>query len=515
MAEGESVIHLEQDLKRILGIKSNIATPVSTESKICNGPDLGTPGEATNTTTSKQSQKQHKRRGNRKHAEDFNSHNEASSSSAKTEDVEKRTENAMANKAVHNQVKEKKSVANKMSPKQQVNLDETDRQPASDHPHYFKFDGYKKPKPASQLGTKVYSRNGPSNNGEIPQNWRQPARESTSKLKNPAAEQEKKTAILLENGAAASVKDSSHEGTAKAKTRVRNRVKKDTQKKEPGETPVPSSSVVVPKNLLESDDAKAGPSNGDMKESFVLSKEENKIAQPVLQKGENHQEQTQVLTASQVEEEEVVRITIPPQPPQQKRQRNVKKETNTEKSDPEKKEGDDDDDSSSNSSSSTEEEKTPRPEREILPLVFNIRKTELESFRRRGVLTLKHISPKFPRAIFHCRLCSFHISSIPEVYRHMKDDRHVRLQNQERSKQTAALMPLPTPEIMEGVGQFILNIYHCSGLTKEALEIRYATIGILKSMIEIAFPGFSIRPYGSFFTGVFTHQICFLKSIAN
>jgi hypothetical protein len=69
------------------------------------------------------------------------------------------------------------------------------------------------------------------------------------------------------------------------------------------------------------------------------------------------------------------------------------------------------------------------------------------------------------------------------------------------SRQTASLMPSPPPEIVEVIGQFIQDIFHCSGLTKEDLEIRRVAAENLRKMIEIAFPGYSIRPYGSVVTG--------------
>jgi DNA polymerase sigma len=74
------------------------------------------------------------------------------------------------------------------------------------------------------------------------------------------------------------------------------------------------------------------------------------------------------------------------------------------------------------------------------------------------------------------------------------------------SRQTASLMPSPPPEIVEVVGQFIQDIFHCSGLTKEDLEIRRAATENLRKMIEMAFPGYSIRPYGSVVTGTFTRK---------
>ena len=128
-------------------------------------------------------------------------------------------------------------------------------------------------------------------------------------------------------------------------------------------------------------------------------------------------------------------------------------------------------------------------------------KKDLDRYRRSGVLPLKHLNEKFPRAFFHCRLCSFHISSIPEVERHFKDARHLRLQAVEQRKQTAALMPMPSKEIIEAIGELVQNVYECSFISEPELEIRLAALGALQKGIEEAFPCFAVRLYGSTFTG--------------
>jgi len=214
--------------------------------------------------------------------------------------------------------------------------------------------------------------------------------------------------------------------------------------------------------------------------------------------------------------EEWVRvIVLPPKKPSPTAEKKVMQSnlTDSEKAEALADESDSDDSSGSSTSSSEEEEKKEKPaqasnqqqqqQQQInqQPLVLNIRKKELDSFRQRGVMPLKHISPKFTRAIFHCRLCSFHISSVPEVYRHVKDDRHVRLQAQEQSRQTAILMPLPPADIMDLVGNLIQDVFVYSRLMPEELELRRTCTEILRQLVEISFPGITIRPYGSCFTG--------------
>jgi len=214
--------------------------------------------------------------------------------------------------------------------------------------------------------------------------------------------------------------------------------------------------------------------------------------------------------------EEWVRvIVLPPKKPSPTAEKKLMPRSESEKAEAAAEGSDSDDSSDSSASSSQEEEQKEKPvqasnqqqpqlqqqQTNQQPLVLNIRKKELDSFRQRGVMPLRHISPKFTRAIFHCRLCSFHISSVPEVYRHIKDDRHVRLQTQEQSRQTAILMPLPPADIMDVVGNLIQDVFVYSRLMPEELELRRTCTEILRQLVEVSFPGITIRPYGSCLTG--------------
>lgn len=202
-------------------------------------------------------------------------------------------------------------------------------------------------------------------------------------------------------------------------------------------------------------------------------------------------------------------IVLPPKKPSPVAEKKIKPRSDSEKAEAEDDDSESDSNCSSSTSSNKEEEKKEKPPQtnnqqqqiDQQPLVLNIRKKELDSFRQRGVLPLRHISPKFTRAIFHCRLCSFHISSVPEVYRHMKDERHSRLQAQEQSRQTAILMPLPPPDIMDLVGNLIQDVSLYSRLMPNELEVRRTCTDILRQLVEVSFPGITIRPYGSCFTG--------------
>ncbi|XP_057368026.1 terminal uridylyltransferase 4-like [Daphnia carinata] len=520
MAESTSVALLEQDLKKYLGITPSANIPTSSQSaqnapyqrnqKIISQPEkldtLATKtakvsrGRNSESTPDKRPQKP--LANQRKEV----SHRETSSS---TKPVAKsvKGENASAKLKDDCAQEKKNNVAQKHPSIQQIPNESTSIA------GFIRDRRWHADDQTTKKNAKAFSRNGE----EIPENWRQPPkkisqvpRKGTPKGSNSSAEEpnSSKHASISELAMANNVSALS-EGTtksgmkgdqrqkrvvAKAKSIEKLRAKKEGLKTERNEL---TSRLIleykeVPKHLSESNyPAGIVPSCPPIGPATQSNGKKNG-ARPVSKDAENHRDELPQMTNQ--DGEEIVRIVVLPTPPQQTRKKGTKHEKQEA---PGKAE---DDGSSSSSSSSSEEEKTPRPSAVQQPLIFNIRRPELELFRRKGVLPLKHISPKFPRAIFHCRLCSFHISSIPEVYRHMKDDRHVRLQNQERSRQTASLMPFPTPEIADVIGQFVENIYQCSGLTAEDLKIRRTATEILKNMIETAFPGFTIRPYGSVVT---------------
>ncbi|KAK4026185.1 hypothetical protein OUZ56_015202 [Daphnia magna] len=494
MAESTSVAHLEQDLKKLLGITSSANVPTPSQSaqnsacrrnrKVVSQPEKSDTSATKITKVSRgKNNESTPDKGHQKPLANQRKEVSHSETSSSTKPVEKsvKGENASANLKDDSAQEKKNNVAQKHPSRQQIPNESTS------------ISGFMRDRRWHQddQTTKKDERVLSSNGEEIPQNWRQPpkkisqvSRKVTPKESNSSAGEQNssKRANLSEATVADNVNDVS-EGTtksgmkddrrqkgagAKARTTEKFRVKKDALKKE---RIVPSCPPI---------------------DSAALSNGEKNGAGPVSKDAETHRDELPQMTNQ--DGEEVVRIVVLPTPPQQQRKKGVKREKQEAPGKAEK------DRSSSSSSSSSEEEKRPRPNTVQQPLIFNIHRPELEIFRRRGVLPLKHISPKFPRAIFHCRLCSFHISTIPEVYRHTKDDRHVRLQKQEMNRQTASLMPLPTPEIADVIEQFVENIYHCSGLTKGDLKIRKSATEILKNMIEMAFPGFTIRPYGSIIT---------------
>lgn len=540
MAEAVNVARLEQDLKRILGITTDANIPIPSQSaqnsqhprgqkipahhkelhtsatktsKVSKGKNCEpTPDQDLRDSRPVNLQKgpQKPRAHQRKEA----SHVEASSSKHIEKSV--KGEQASANSKDGSIHEKKNNVAQRNLPRQQIPDEPTPISGFIRDRRWHPEDQRSQPTPKKDA--RVFNRNVASNGEEIPQNWRQPTnkksqvpRDATRKPSNSPAEERNSTKrpSLSELAVANNEKDPSQSTTesgmkngrhekgkgAKAKA-VEKYVKRAAVKKERDEL---TSRLIleykeVPKHLLESNyPVGIVPSNPPVIPA-ALSKGEKDVRRPAPKDAQTHRDEIPPMTDQ--DGEEMVRIMVLPPPPQQKRKKEAKREN---KEAPEKQE---DDGSSSSSSSSCEAEKAPRASAVQQPLIFNIRRTELEIFRRMSVLPLKHISPKFPRAIFHCRLCSFHVSSIPEVYRHKKDDRHVRLQKQEMSKQTASLMPLPPPEIADVIGQFIENIYQCSGLTQEDLTIRRTATETLRNMIETAFPGFTIRPYGSGVTGL-------------
>ena len=523
MAEGDdSVAHLEQGLKRIWGPTKNANRPKSSE-LTQKGPDtvqqgilnqyVGVDGSVANgpkVSLGKNQESTPKRRQNPRVR--HNKRSEAPSSSTTTEDTGKVKVNASETRKNDGGQEKNNHAINTNHSKQQSLPNQLTTFPGFIRDRRWHPDD-EKTKTSSKRGTKGYNRT--ASNEEIPQNWRQnapkmiqaPRKTITQVLCQDNGTVVEESSLSLSEIVPHNVKDPapvvnsfqhSRKGEgAKARSKEKIRLVRETSKKERVDlAQLASEYDEVPKHLQELNyPTGIVPLTPPIvsQRPAVLPEEKKNVTQAV----EARHDDIRIPHVAVPDEEEMVQIVVLPTLAQQKRRKPAK---NEKKDEPKKT----DDDSSSSSSSSSEEEPKPRRNEIQQPLLFNIRKNELNQFRKSGVLPLKHISPKFPRAVFHCRLCSFHISSIPEVYRHTRDERHVRLQKQETSRQTASLMPSPPPEIVEVIGQFIQDIFHCSGLTKEDLEIRRVATENLRKMIETAFPGLSIRPYGSVVTGMFT-----------
>lgn len=405
--------------------------------------------------------------------------------------------------------KEKKYVPKK-PPQQSQEIETSTVQSPQEKQVPIKNQQAQRPKSAPQNYTKkVFKPSTTQNNGKTPEQARQgsldeiPLKKSSavgSKEHQHSQEQplvspkiSKKSTYLPQSGAKAANKNpKQNQNWNKQKNKYQN---KESEGKLQSVTTGLTTPLADNSGPLSNEKAQVGASSSSAarKNSAELENIGDKASGYSAPTG-NDQEPSDQQNANQPPED-VVRITLTAAPPKKRRDRRERKKEAESK---EQEQEEDQNGSDSSSSSSSEEDERPRNHQ---PLVFDISKKELELFRSSGVFTLQHISPKFPRAMFHCRLCSFHVSSIPEVYRHMKDERHVRLQALDARRLTASLMPNPPKEIIDMVGQFIQDIYNCSLITEDGLDNRRKAIHILKTMIETSFPGYTIRAYGSFVTG--------------
>lgn len=513
MAESDSVVQLEQDLKKVLGIISNASAtndtslPNASESNSLSEKQVIKKEQPHNMNRKKQNQK--KQRNPQKKANDVPP---ARTDTLNLENVEQVQDkpNTLSSKGYSNKKGNKGAFSKadrEVLPGQQSlshSYPENKPKPGNTYSHSSQASD------RHDRGTKTFNRSATSNSNPTPENWREAAaaREAMGRSKASTTNEVKQSvserAANSENHGQAG-NNQPDTGKARNSRKPRKNANRNARKDqvEPENASIGASAESATsktgKNGHETtvSSATTGHVNGVKKEeAAVIANTSQHLSSPQ----HSPREMTETVFFSE-DGEELVRIVIPPAPPSKPK---AKHDSKLEKGKGGEKhkaaEANVEDDSSGDSSSSEESEEV-HQQINTQPLIFSVCKSILESFRQRGVFPLKHISPKFPRAIFHCRLCSFHISSLSEVHRHMKDDRHVRNLNQDRSRQTASLMPSPPPEIIESVGQFIESIYQCSGLSKKSLEIRWAAMGILRTMIESAFPGYSVRPYGSVVTG--------------
>uniref|UniRef100_A0A1I8J737 RNA uridylyltransferase n=1 Tax=Macrostomum lignano TaxID=282301 RepID=A0A1I8J737_9PLAT len=79
---------------------------------------------------------------------------------------------------------------------------------------------------------------------------------------------------------------------------------------------------------------------------------------------------------------------------------------------------------------------------------------QLDRLEAQGVLPLMKQATKFPRALYHCRLCALHIDSLARAWDHVDSNRH-RLKFEIQALQRfVAAAPSPTQSHAEGVGSY-------------------------------------------------------------
>ena len=211
-----------------------------------------------------------------------------------------------------------------------------------------------------------------------------------------------------------------------------------------------------------------------------------------------------VAPVEEVVEEETIRLVLfPPTSPSCE-----KKSRESSKSNSPVEDEDEDEEDSDDVGDEEEKKVAPAPPEEkkkeinIQPLVMVLPKKQVEWFKQNNILPLKQLNLKFPRAFLHCRLCSFHMSSIAEGKRHASSERHINLQRKDLIRRTLALLPTPTPTMSDVIGNLAADVYNRFSISSEELEQRRHATERLRIFIETNFPGTSIRSYGSCFTGI-------------
>ena len=88
----------------------------------------------------------------------------------------------------------------------------------------------------------------------------------------------------------------------------------------------------------------------------------------------------------------------------------------------------------------------------------------------------------------------------------MTSDRHVSQEHKEKTWRTISLLPAPSPAMEQAVDRLVLDVHRQFGLSAHELNKRRQATDRLKNFIETNFAGFTVRLYGSCFTGNDIHR---------
>uniref|UniRef100_A0A1I8J8X7 RNA uridylyltransferase n=1 Tax=Macrostomum lignano TaxID=282301 RepID=A0A1I8J8X7_9PLAT len=122
---------------------------------------------------------------------------------------------------------------------------------------------------------------------------------------------------------------------------------------------------------------------------------------------------------------------------------------------------------------------------------------QLDRLEAQGVLPLMKQATKFPRALYHCRLCALHIDSLARAWDHVDSNRHrLKFEIQDLQRFVAAA-PSPTQSHAEGVGEHLVEHTNSLMLNSDEVERRLSIANRAIECISSGGSGSYARLYGS------------------
>ncbi|CAG9535186.1 unnamed protein product [Cercopithifilaria johnstoni] len=138
-------------------------------------------------------------------------------------------------------------------------------------------------------------------------------------------------------------------------------------------------------------------------------------------------------------------------------------------------------------------------------LPYSVSKYSLRYLEKQYIYPLKKKSSRFPRAIYYCGLCHYHICSISQAITHFLSREHIDNKEKEESLKKLECLPEPAKEQMFKIDQIIRELYVFTRLTDIQYEVGSQIANLLSHFLQSETrKNFSVMVYGSYLTKLAT-----------
>ncbi|VDK73153.1 unnamed protein product [Litomosoides sigmodontis] len=138
-------------------------------------------------------------------------------------------------------------------------------------------------------------------------------------------------------------------------------------------------------------------------------------------------------------------------------------------------------------------------------LRYPVNKYSLPYLQKQHIYPLKEMSVHFPRAVYYCRLCQYHICSVSQAVTHFLSRQHIDNREKEDSLEKLRCLPEPTKQQMFKIDQVIRESYVFTRLTDAQYEVGSQIAKLLSHFLRSGTQkNFSVALYGSYLTRLAT-----------
>uniref|UniRef100_A0A8R1U0D9 CCHC-type domain-containing protein n=1 Tax=Onchocerca volvulus TaxID=6282 RepID=A0A8R1U0D9_ONCVO len=138
-------------------------------------------------------------------------------------------------------------------------------------------------------------------------------------------------------------------------------------------------------------------------------------------------------------------------------------------------------------------------------LSYCVNKYSLSYLEKQSIYPMKKKSSRFPRAIYYCGLCQFHICSVFQAVVHFLSQEHIDNNEKAESLKKLESLPGPAKEQMFKIEQIIRELYLSTRLTDVQYEDGLQIANLLSHFLQNeAHKSYSVMVYGSYLTKLAT-----------